>query len=157
MSERSVQHSTFVLERTYDAPPQQVFDAWSSAAAKQRWFITEDDWRGDYRLDFRTGGQETLRGRMGDGPEFGYDATYLDIVPNERIVYAYTMDMNGARMSASLTAVELRAAAGGTHLKVTEYGVYLDGIDKPEYREHGIGEQLDAIASVLASEGSART
>ena len=29
MRERSVEHATFVVERTYDASPDRVFAAWS--------------------------------------------------------------------------------------------------------------------------------
>jgi hypothetical protein len=52
VSERSVTHDKFTIERTYDAPPERVFSAWSEPAAKARWFG-----RGDaYELDFRVGG-----------------------------------------------------------------------------------------------------
>jgi uncharacterized protein YndB with AHSA1/START domain len=38
MPERSVTHSTFVIERTYDASPARVFAAWLQPKAKARWF-----------------------------------------------------------------------------------------------------------------------
>lgn len=34
MSDRSTDHSTFVIERTYDAPPARVFNAWADREAK---------------------------------------------------------------------------------------------------------------------------
>ncbi len=42
MSERSV-HATFVLERTYEASPAQVFAAWATPAAKARWFGPDEE------------------------------------------------------------------------------------------------------------------
>ena len=42
MSERSTEHATFVIERTYAASLARVFHAWAAPAAKARWF-------GDYR------------------------------------------------------------------------------------------------------------
>lgn len=63
MTERSVMHATFVIERTYDASPARVFAAWADPAAKARWFAGPDDWEsGAYELDFRVGGRERARG-----------------------------------------------------------------------------------------------
>jgi uncharacterized protein YndB with AHSA1/START domain len=146
MSERSAIHSTFVIERTYDAPPARVFAAWASASAKSQW------WGGgaeQLELDFRVGGSEHLTARMGDNV-YTYDALYEDIVDDERIVYSYNMHLNGAKMSVSVTTVELLAAGEGTQLRYTEQGVFLDGLDKPEMREHGTGEMLDKLAAALA-------
>ena len=39
MTERSVVHSTFVIERLYPAAPSRVFFALSNPAAKRRWFV----------------------------------------------------------------------------------------------------------------------
>ncbi|MGX9181022.1 hypothetical protein [Mesorhizobium sp. BHbdii] len=44
MSERSVVHSTIVLERSYDASPARVFAAWSDPAALQRWGSPGEWW-----------------------------------------------------------------------------------------------------------------
>ena len=59
-----------------------------------------------------------------------FDATYLDIVPDERIIYAYEMTIDGQRISASLASIELRPVPGGTHLSLTEHGIFLDGLDR---------------------------
>jgi DNA-directed RNA polymerase specialized sigma24 family protein len=50
MSERSVEHATFVVERSYDAAPHRVFAAWSDPEAKTRWFGSSDD---RFELEFR--------------------------------------------------------------------------------------------------------
>ena len=42
MTDRSVTHSTFTLERTYAAPPATVFAAWSDPATKAKWFAAEE-------------------------------------------------------------------------------------------------------------------
>ena len=38
MTDRSVTHSTFVVERTYAAPPARVFAAFADPAARCAWF-----------------------------------------------------------------------------------------------------------------------
>lgn len=43
MTDYSVKHSTFTLERTYAASSAAVFAAWSDRDAKAKWFAAEDD------------------------------------------------------------------------------------------------------------------
>ncbi|HEY1594017.1 MAG TPA: SRPBCC family protein [Thermoleophilaceae bacterium] len=153
MSDRSVVHSTFVLERTYPAEPARVFAAWASREAKSQWFGSPGDNNGNYELDFRVGGRESWRGGQG-GPTgkstFSFDAIYQDIVEDERIVYAYDMHMDDQRISVSLTTIELEAVDGGTRLTMTEQGAFLDGLDQPDRREGGSGTLLDQLGEVLA-------
>ncbi len=40
MTARTVLHDTFTIERIYSVPPSRVFDAWSDAEAKARWFAS---------------------------------------------------------------------------------------------------------------------
>lgn len=153
MSDRSATHSTFVIERTYDASPARVFAAWAEKSAKQRWFGPDS---GDgHELDFREGGSERLLAEVG-GSTYTYDALYEDIVPQERIVYTYNMHVNGSRMSVSVVTVELIAAGDATQLRYTEQGVFLDGLDTAQAREHGTAEMLDKLGGTLIHEASAR-
>jgi uncharacterized protein YndB with AHSA1/START domain len=151
MSSRSVEHATFAVERTYDAAPKRVFAAWSDPEAKSRWFAGPEGTE-EFELDFRVGGRERNRGGGPDGEMYTYDARYQDIVPDERIVYTYEMYRDETRISVSVATVELTPDAAGTRLVFTEQGAFLDGEDKPEYREQGTGSLLDALGAELAKE-----
>ncbi|RAV19389.1 SRPBCC family protein [Paenibacillus contaminans] len=146
MNERFVKHATFVVERTYAASPERVYRAWSDPAAKAKWFSKADI------FDFRVGGREYSSGGPPEGPVFTFDASYLEIVPEQRIVYTYTLDSDSTRMSVSITTIELIKAEGGTKLIFTEQGAFFDGHDTPEIREHGTNELLNALGKSLEKE-----
>ena len=145
MADRSVTHSTFTLERDYPASPDRVFAAWSERNEKAKWFASGG---GEYALDFRVGGLETVAAQH-NGAKIGWETLYREIVDDERIVYTSVMSMDGVTTTLSLTTVELAPTDAGTRLTLTEQGAYLDGHEKPEWREHGTGEQLDKLGSVL--------
>jgi len=100
---RSVIHDTFVIERTYPAAPSQVFAAFASEEAKN-WGDTgdlepaEEQQAGPTEFDFRVGGRERFSHKRED-TTYRYDATYYDIVPDQRLVYTYEMYADDVRMS----------------------------------------------------------
>jgi uncharacterized protein YndB with AHSA1/START domain len=145
MTDRSVTHATFTVERRYPAAPSRVFAAWEDPEAKARWFGGDDF---THEHDFRVGGREVSSGNV-DGTVFTYEGRYQDIVPDERIVYAYDMHMGEARISVSLATVELKPDGEGTRLVFTEQGAFLDGLDDPAQRESGTGTLLDQLAREL--------
>jgi uncharacterized protein YndB with AHSA1/START domain len=155
----AVVHGTFRIERTYPVPPSRVFAAFADPATKRRWFVEGKGWSiREHRLDFRVGGAETVRSLFGGGPpgappagtEMGSDAAYLDIVPDARIVSAYTMAAAGRRFSASLATVELRPEGAGTRLVFTEQAAFFEGSDGLEMREEGWNALLGALGAELA-------
>jgi uncharacterized protein YndB with AHSA1/START domain len=149
-AERSTEHATFVIERTYPHRPQDVFAAFADLDVKMLWFGGADlvaD--GSQALDFREGGTERLYATTPNGTPMTYDARYVDIVQDVRVVYNYDMTMNDERISATVAAVELTPVDGGTHLKLTEHGIYLDGLDEMAKREHGTNFLLDRLGNVL--------
>jgi uncharacterized protein YndB with AHSA1/START domain len=149
MTDRSVIHSTFTLERTYDRPPDRVFAAWADPALKGQWFgDPSDDNPTTLDTDFRVGGYERDRVEPGTTPV--YDARFHDIVPDERIVFMYDLNLGGALASVTLATVEFHAADGGrTRLTYTEQGAYLDDRDDPELRKNGVGGMLDELGGWL--------
>ena len=150
MTERSVTHATFVIDRTYDASPSRVFAGWATRDAKARWFVGPDEWtKSDHELDFRVGGRERVSGGPKGGPIHVYNALYQDIVPDERIILCYDMHLDETRISVSLATVEFKPKGAGTRLIFTEQGAFLDGFDNPALREEGTRGLLDQLGKAL--------
>jgi uncharacterized protein YndB with AHSA1/START domain len=149
---RSAVHAVFHLERTYDAPVGRVWKALTDANAKQKWFAgTPGRWvLLERHMDVRVGGTERLKGRWESGLVSTFDATYHDVIPNERLIYSYVMHLDDRKISVSLATLQLTADGERTTLKVSEQGAFLDGYDDAGSREHGTGFLLDALGASLA-------
>lgn len=143
-------HATFCLERVYDASPARVFHAFTDRDARMRWFFKTDSWT----LHEHSGGEpavgKTEKSRFsppGADVIITNDTTYLDVAPNERLIFAYAMTLGGAPLSSSLSTVEFKAEGKGARLVFTEQGVYLDGnvagrIEGTEAMLGTLGEEL---------------
>lgn len=153
MTTPTVVHNTFVLERHYPQAPERVYAAFADMKSKRRWFVDVEGFETDhYEMDFRVGGFEHSRFRHTGGPPMTFEGVYQDIVPNRRIVFAYSMTMAGARMSSSLNTVEFRPSAGGTDLVLTEQGAFFDDFSGTEHisgREEGTRGMLELLAAEL--------
>ncbi len=150
MKQRFTTHSTFRIERIYLASPERVFAAWSDRSAKARWYQPAEV------FDFRVGGREFSRGGPAGGPVFTFDAYYQEIVPDERLVYTYSLDQGELRISVSIATIELFPTSEGTKLVFTEQGTFFDGHDTPEQREQGTKELLGLLGKSLG-ESNAET
>jgi uncharacterized protein YndB with AHSA1/START domain len=156
MSDRSVTHGGFTFDRVYDAEPAQVFAAFADISAKSVWFVGPDEFgEPEWSMDFRVGGRELLRSGPQGGPVFTYDARYVDIVPDERIVSTYEMYQDDARLSVSVVTIEFEPDGTGTRLILTEHGAFLDGLDTSAQREQGTGELLDNLGTALRKSAGA--
>lgn len=139
-------HTSFVLERRFKAPATRVFAAWADPATKQRWSDCHAEMNAtEFSMDFRPGGQEIYRSELPDGTQLAVDKVFLDIVPQARIVFAYSMAADGRALSASLVTVEFANTPAGSTLKLTEQLAYLDGHHDLEQRRRGTEEGLDRL------------
>ncbi len=149
---RSVAHGIFTIERTYPSvTPRRVFDAFASQQAKRHWFASPNEQMlADERsMDFQVGGRERIQCRWTSGLVSRFDAVYFDIVPGERIVYAYDLYLDERKVSISLATFEFKPSASGTTLTMTEQGVFLDGYDDNGRREQGSIDLIGKLGDYL--------
>jgi uncharacterized protein YndB with AHSA1/START domain len=150
MAERTVQHSTIVVERTYNVVPARVFAAWADPAERSQWDVPGDDWEiAAHEQDFRVGGREATWFGPKDDPIYSSEGRYLDIVPNVRIVSAGTMHRGDMRISTTLCTIELFSDGPRTRVILTDQSAFLDGREAPSDRESGWGAILDKLTAYL--------
>jgi uncharacterized protein YndB with AHSA1/START domain len=81
-----------VLTRTIHAPREKVFRAWTDPDLLKQWFAPLPYTTPAAQMDVRPGGSSRIVMRAPDGTEVPNRGVYLEVVPNERLVFtdAYT-------------------------------------------------------------------
>jgi uncharacterized protein YndB with AHSA1/START domain len=150
---RSLGHAGFTLVRDYPHPVAQVWAAFAEPERKREWFGRGEgrEHVGEWKFDFRVGGQDVAESRFHGGPVSRAVAVYTDIVELERIVLTYDMWIDGTHISTSIASYEFEEVDGGTRLTHGEHGIHLDGFDLDgRLREQGSTGLLDLLGRALA-------
>jgi uncharacterized protein YndB with AHSA1/START domain len=144
---RAAKPETFTVERDYDHPVSRLFWAFTNLDAKQVWYGGQPKWEvTKHTLDFTVGGWEKWRGRPNaDAPWMTNDSLYLDILPDERIIHQYNMTMDGKLFTVSQQVLEFSVKGTGSHLKLVEQILFIDGVDHLEDRIGGTKDMADSL------------
>jgi uncharacterized protein YndB with AHSA1/START domain len=145
-SEREV-----VVTRTFDAPRRLVFEAWTKAELFQRWWVPKSMGATllSCELDVRTGGSYRLEFGNGDAQPFTFFGRYLDVVPNERIVWT-----NEESDSGAVTTVTFEEKNGQTLLVLHERYASKEALDEAGGNEDGLPEQFAQLDELLVTLGA---
>ncbi len=76
-----------VLTRLIDAPRANLYRCWTEPHLVKQWFAPKPWETPIVELDVRTGGSSRIVMRGPDGSESPGSGTYLEVVPNEKIVF----------------------------------------------------------------------
>jgi len=76
-----------LFERIVDAAPAQIWAAWTRPELLKRWFTPAPWMTVDCEIDLRPGGIFRTEMRGPQGQEISNSGCYLEIVPDERLVW----------------------------------------------------------------------
>jgi uncharacterized protein YndB with AHSA1/START domain len=139
-------HATLVFEREIPAPVEAVFAAFADPVARANWGAPSDTAALIYdAADFREGGQDVFRCGSKTDPNIHGTTRYLDIIPNRRVVSSETIVMNGQRLCASLTTLEITRDGNQTRLKSTTQLASFIGEAMVKGHETGNNGSLDSL------------
>jgi uncharacterized protein YndB with AHSA1/START domain len=137
---------TLRIERTYEAPIEAVFDAWTSEEVLRRWWHTERDWEtSEAEVDLRVGGAVRVVMRDPDRDvEAGGGGTYTEVDPPTRLAFTWIWDGDTRRM---LIEIDFEEADGVTTVRFTHSGLW----DEEAVRDHEDGwtKMFGILADVL--------
>ena len=144
---------TLQLERTFEAPAQAVFDAWTSAEVMRRWFHAEHDWETtEAKVDLRLGGN--VRVVMRDphkDVEYGGGGHYTEIDPPTRLVFTWNWDDDADR--ETLIELAFEEVDGATTVRLTHSN--LRDQESVISHEDGWNNCLDSLELALVIEQDA--
>ncbi|TCC57060.1 polyketide cyclase [Kribbella pittospori] len=143
-------HQTFTVRHVLEVRPAQVFRAFADPKAKAAWSLGPADWSPRYELDLRVGGHEIFCGGPPDGEVHTIEARYLDVVADERIVYAYDVRVNDTRAVAALATIQFMPTPPGTTIVWTEQAAFLHDGDHSLFERH-LQNVVRSLARYLAS------
>ena len=113
-----------VLKRTFNAPVERVFEAWTNADALARWFGPEGFDVAHAELDLVEGGHYDIEIRSAEGHQIRHFGSYVEILPPHRLVFTWILgeqDCKGepAECADTLVTVELQPQGAATELTLT--------------------------------------
>jgi uncharacterized protein YndB with AHSA1/START domain len=138
------------IERTFRAPVEAVFAAWTSAEMLRRWYPPGADWDTPVaEIDVRVGGRLRLVMRDPTGDEFGGGGEYREIDPPRRLVFTWAWDRPDIAEGTQLVEVEFTDNRDGTTTVVMINRGLRDERSKASHRE-GWDGSFDNLDRVLA-------
>jgi uncharacterized protein YndB with AHSA1/START domain len=139
-------HATLIFEREIPASVEEVFAAFADPVVRAAWSTPSDTAVVIYdEADFREGEQDRFRCGSKTNPNIHGQTRYLEIIDNRRVVSSETIVMDGKRLCASLTTLELTAEGDKTRLKNTTQLASFIGEDMAKGYEMGTNASLDNL------------
>jgi uncharacterized protein YndB with AHSA1/START domain len=143
-----ISDTEFAVTRLFDAPPHLVFKAWSDPALFRRWWMPKSVQGVSLvgcDMDVRTGGKYRLEFGAGEGQTMAFYGKYLDVVPNERIVWTNDEGEEGA-----VTTVTFADQDGGTLVRFHESYPTKEALEEAlAGSAKGLPEQFEQLADLL--------
>ena len=146
----SDQHPGYVLEieRTFHAPAEEVFEAWTSEEVLRRWLHADPEWETPTaEVDLRVGGR--LRIVMRDpksGADYGAGGEYTVVDPPHRLAFTWSWDDHDSERQ--LIELEFIDRDGATTVRMTSRGIATE--ERRASHREGWGICFDNLDRVLA-------
>jgi uncharacterized protein YndB with AHSA1/START domain len=139
---------TLRMERIFAAPPDQVFDAWTSVETLRLWWPAGPGWDTPVaEVDLRVGGRLRLVMRDPSGDEFGGEGTYVTVDRPRRLAFSWRWDDAALGQGQQLVDVTFTGNGDGT----TTVVLTNTGLSEAEEQSHreGWDASFDNLDEVL--------
>lgn len=147
-----------VLARIIDAPRASIWRCWTEPELVTQWFVPKPWSVPRAEMDVRPGGSSLIVMADPDGNEYPNPGVYLDVVPNEKLVFtdAFTCDWQPSGKPFMVGIVTLEdAGEGRTRYVATARHWTVE--DREQHEKMGFhegwgicAEQLEALAKSLS-------
>lgn len=146
------------ITRTFDAPPELVFDAWTKPEHFSVWFGTDAVAvpLETLSMDVRVGGRWSAVMHLPDGSTIDWAGEYTEIDPPRRLALTIT-DRPSEPAGAPLT-VDLRAVDGGTEMTMVQARDHLtdEQVERTVAGYNGFFDAMEKVLVTAAKPGGSR-
>jgi uncharacterized protein YndB with AHSA1/START domain len=137
---------SLTIRRRVNAPPAQVFAAWTDPQKIMRWFGPGQVQCTHAEFDARVGGRYVIAAQSPDGDKHQVGGVVREIVPNQKLVYTWAWHSMPER--ESLVTIELKPDGDGTLLTLT-HAQFAD-VDARDRHQNGWNSALDKMEKLFA-------
>jgi uncharacterized protein YndB with AHSA1/START domain len=144
-----------VLTRLIDAPREKLYRAWTEPALMKQWFAPRPWTTPHVEVDLRPGGANLIVMRSPEGQEFPNAGVYLEVVPNQRLVFtdAYKAGWEPSEKPFFTGIITFEEEAGKT--RYTARARHWNTADKEAHEKMGFhegwGQCADQLAALVAT------
>jgi uncharacterized protein YndB with AHSA1/START domain len=144
--------TALTLKRTFAAPREKVFRAWTDAKELARWFSPSTDYSTRVpELDLKVGGKYSVEMHHKGGNVHRLSGTYQEITPPERIVFTWSWEQ-GPGAQVTLVTVEFRDLGQSTEISLTHE--QLPSLEERDKHSHGWNGCLGQLDKYLQAESA---
>lgn len=134
------------IERSFDAPAEDVFDAWTNPGVMRRWFHVAPDWETpEVEVDLRVGGLVRVVMRRPDGSEIEARGEYRLIDRPRRLVMTWTFGDDPS--NEQLLELSFSESEGATTVLLVNRRISSD--ERRDAQDWGWRGCLDQLAQAL--------
>ncbi len=140
---------TLTLRRTFTAPRERVFRAWTDPAELKQWFAPGELTTPTAVVDLRVGGRYRIAMAEPGGEPFYLNGVYKEVRAPERLVYTFRWEDPGELdPGETLVTVEFHERGGKTEVVITHE--QLANAEDRRKHEEGWTGCLEKLTAVLA-------
>jgi uncharacterized protein YndB with AHSA1/START domain len=139
------------LERSFNSPPERIYQACTEPALRSRWLRPADAFTVPVtEIDARVGGAYRDVFRSPDGQEFSESGRFEALQAGARLVYSCRFEGPGVSEPDMRVVIELQGVgAGKTRLSLTQTGYR--SRENRDAQEQGWPSFLDQLEKLLAA------
>jgi uncharacterized protein YndB with AHSA1/START domain len=118
--EKGSPETTLQIRRTFKAPRQAVFQAWTTAEALEKWFAPSDEYTTKVvELDLRVDGRYRIEMRSPEGKIHRLVGVFKEVRYSEKLVYTWSWEERQEEFGETLVTVEFRDLGDLTEIILT--------------------------------------
>jgi uncharacterized protein YndB with AHSA1/START domain len=148
-NQATAQHE-LVITRTFDAPRNLVFKAWTAPEHMVRWLGPHNFTAPSCKMDFRPGGAYRACISAPDGKEYWMRGIYREIVEPERLVFTFSWEEDGERGRETMITVTF--GEQGDKTRMTFRQAFFETVENRDSHHGGWTECFERLAQFLANE-----